>query len=167
MMHAPRAAPRSFGPPRRHPGRSDRHCAIESGEMKALTHPSYRKHRRQFALQILLPVTLTSLSACVLMMVVGTAGKQIAPDMGRWAAVAEMLLIIPLLFAGILAGAALTFLTYLLTISLRKLPPVSIKGQDFARRARRAVRRGTDLLVRPVVEVEAMLAAARSFLGRM
>ncbi|MBI2331472.1 MAG: hypothetical protein HYU84_04790 [Chloroflexi bacterium] len=64
------------------------------------THYSYLKHRRQVMRQIILPVLLSALILVGIVVWVSFATFSQGGDVGRWAAISTMWVIIPMLIGG-------------------------------------------------------------------
>jgi len=113
-----------------------------------------------------LPVLSAALGAAALILVVGGTAATGAANVGRWAAVAELLLALPLILAGLLLLAVALALIYVLIYLIRRIPRYSGKLQDAAHTARSLTVRASDMLVRPAIEIDALLTAARSLVGK-
>jgi hypothetical protein len=117
-------------------------------------------------LQIILPVVLTGSGAAFLVVLMGMAASETTGSMGRWAAIAEVWLVIPLLIAGLLLLLILAALIYAVAILSRELPSLARSAQGFTRRLQRSVSGAADLVVRPAISLGGVLAGARSILRR-
>ncbi len=126
--------------------------------------PSYRQHRRQFAWQILAPVLLSTLVLVVLGVWAGVATFRGDGDVGRWAALATIWLLILPMVLGILVLVLLIGATYLLIRARQAIPPLAARVQFLSHRLRQAVQRGADITVKPILYLEEIGAGARAFL---
>lgn len=129
-------------------------------------HLSYKKHRRQLAAQIILPIVAASLVGIGLAYLVSAAAVGHGGDYGRWAAISTIWLAVPLMIAGVLLLALVVGLIYLLALGLHWLPTYTGKAQDYAYKGRRFVRRLANQVVRPVMAFEGLRASIRAILGR-
>ena len=75
-------------------------------------HLSYQNHRRQFWLQIFLPMILAILLIVALAILTGLATFGGGGDSARWAAISTIWLVIPVMFFGLLVFAILAGLVY-------------------------------------------------------
>ena len=128
-------------------------------------HVSYKRHRKQVATQIILPVVLFLVLMIGLVYVLGAAGVGDGADVSRLAAISTIWIVLPGMLAGLLLLGISVGLIYLLTLVLHFIPPYSRKAQDYAYRARGYARRAADLVVSPVIAIEAYLATLRAFVG--
>jgi hypothetical protein len=129
-------------------------------------HTSYQKHQRQFWSQILLPIILAALTVILAAVLAGIATFGIDGDSPRWAAISTIWLVIPVMFFGLLFLAIVAGLIYLLTRSLKAIPPYTIKAQHYAYRVSGIVKRISDEVAKPVIFVEGILASIKAFFGR-
>ncbi len=139
--------------------------------MKAqLPHPdhfSYLKHRNQRATQIILPVVLSSLLLVGLIVLICISTFNSGGDVGRWAAISTMWIIIPLLVAGLIVLAIIVGLIYLMMRLLDVLPHYTGMAQDYVSLARAYIIRGADMVSHPVIALEGFAESIREFFGRM
>ncbi len=139
--------------------------------MKAkLPHPehySYLRHRKQRNLQIFLPVILSALLFIGMIVLVSLATFNQGGDVGRWAAISTIWIIIPILIAGLIFLALLVGLIYLMARALGALPYYTGIAQDYVYMARSYIARGADMTVKPVLAVNGWLEAVKTFFERM
>jgi hypothetical protein len=139
--------------------------------MKAqLPHPShysYQVHRRQVVRQIILPVVLAALVMIAMIVLISFATFTQGGDVGRWAAISTMWILIPIMVAGILVLAILIGLIYLLALALGHLPHYSAIAQDYVFKARGYIMRAANLVVKPVFAFGDLLENIKAFLGRI
>jgi hypothetical protein len=138
--------------------------------MKAqLPHPqhySYIMHRKQVARQIILPVLLAAFLIISMIVVISISTFKQGGDVGRWAAISTIWIILPLMLAGMVFLAVLGGLIYLLTLALSNLPHYTGIAQDYVSIARGYILRGADLVVKPVIALNGFLENLRAFFGR-
>jgi uncharacterized membrane protein len=139
--------------------------------MKAeLPHPehySYIQHRRQVTRQIVLPVVISALLMIGMIVLICLATFNQGGDVGRWAAISTIWIVIPLILAGLIILALLIGLIYLMARALGALPYYTGLAQDYTYIARGYVLRGVDMLVKPVVGLNHLLENIKEFLGRI
>jgi hypothetical protein len=131
------------------------------------THYSYELHRKQAVRQIILPVILASLVFLGMIVLVSLATFRQGGDVGRWAAISTMWILIPVMIAGLILLLLLIGLIYLLARGLGVLPHYTGLAQDYVYKARGVLIRGANLVVKPILAVEGFLDNIRAFLGRI
>lgn len=129
-------------------------------------HESYRNHRRQLFWQIILPITLTTLLCLALIVFVGIAAFRDGGDVGRWAAVSTIWIVIPIVIGLLLTLALLAGLVYLMARLLHIMPAYTGMAQDYVHKTALYIKRGADAVVRPVFFIEGLGASIRAFFGR-
>lgn len=130
-------------------------------------HYSYLKHRAQTARQIILPVVLSALALIGMTVWVSFATFQQGGDVGRWAAISTIWVILPMLVAGLIALAVLGGLIYFMARLLKALPYHTGVAQDYVFIARGYIIRGADLAVKPILVLNGWLQTAKTFLERI
>lgn len=140
---------------------------IDSMESKiSENHPSYQNHRRQFWLQIFLPMILVILLIIVVGAITGVAAFGENGDSPRWAAISTIWLVIPVMFFGLVFLVLLVGLVYLLARALKVIPPYTSKAQYYVDRGASETKRFSDMATRPVLFMEGIKASLKAFLGR-
>jgi uncharacterized membrane protein len=129
-------------------------------------HYSYTAHRRQFWLQIFLPVILTVILIIAVAAITGIAAFGANGDSPRWAAISTIWLLIPVMIFGLLFLAILGGLVYLLARTLQVLPPYTSNAQYYVNRAASEIKRFSDMAAKPVLFVEGLKASLKAFFGR-
>jgi len=131
------------------------------------THYSYEMHRRQVMRQVILPVVLASLVMVGMIVLISYATFNQGGDVGRWAAISTMWILIPVMAAGILLLAVLIGLIYLLALALGYLPHYSAIAQDYVFKARGYIIRGANMIVKPILALDGWLENIKAFFGRI
>lgn len=128
-------------------------------------HPSYQKHRRELWRQILLPVITAALAfiAVVVLVTVTTFWRE--GDVARWAAISTIWIVIPVIIVTIIFLALLGAMIVGMAQLLKWIPPYSGLAQRYVWRAQGYIQRGADIVARPVLGLEGILATIRSFFG--
>ncbi len=141
---------------------------MEAGQgFDPIRHDSYSQHRRQWWWHIVLPVL-----AVALILIGALAGILLATfgqdgEVHRWAAVATMWLLAPLLLIGLLKFLVLIGLIYGMARLLAILPGYTGQTQNWLQRMEQRMKRGADAAVRPVLALEGLVASLRRvFRGR-
>jgi hypothetical protein len=131
------------------------------------SHYSYQVHRRQVVRQIILPVVLAALVMIAMIVLISLATFNQGGDVGRWAAISTMWILIPVMVAGILVLAVLIGVIYLLALALGHLPHYSAIAQDYVFKARGYIVRAANMVIKPIFAVGDLLENIRAFLGRI
>ena len=129
-------------------------------------HESYKRHRREMMWQIILPVALTVLLFIAVIVLINIATFKEGGDVGRWAAISTMWIIIPVMVAGFVFLAILTALVYLMKQLLGITPKYTGIAQDYVNKAAMYVKRGTEMAVKPVLFLDGIGASVKAFFGR-
>jgi len=129
-------------------------------------HVSYQRHRRQLALQIILPVVLFAILIVGLIVLVNIATFRDGGDVGRWAAISTIWIVIPIMIAGFIFLALLTGIIYLLKRLLQITPLYTGQAQDFVHKIAIRIRRAADASVKPVIFLDSIGAMIKRLLGR-
>ena len=130
-------------------------------------HYSYLKHRRQVMRQVVLPVVLSALALVGMIVWVSIATFKQGGDVGRWAAVSTIWVIIPTLLGGLVVLAILGGLIYGMARLLKALPYYTGIAQDYVVLARGYIVRGADMAVKPIVALNGWLQTAKAFFERI
>ena len=129
-------------------------------------HESYKRHRRELAWQIILPVVLSALLIVALIVLVNLATFNQGGDVARWAAISTMWIIIPVMLAGLVLFALLGALVYGMKRLLEITPRYTGIAQDYVHKAASYIKRVADMAVRPVLFLDGIGASFRRLLGR-
>jgi hypothetical protein len=129
-------------------------------------HESYRRHRRQRTIQIILPMVLAALLFLAIVVLVNVATFRDNGDVGRWAAISTMWIAIPVCITGLIFLAVLGGLVYLMGRLLGIAPRYTGRAQDFVHKLAIHIRRAADTTVKPVFAVNGFGATIKALLGR-
>ncbi|MBV6449603.1 MAG: hypothetical protein MHPDNHAH_00315 [Anaerolineales bacterium] len=129
-------------------------------------HESYKRHRRQFVWQIILPVAFAALFMVALIVLINVATFQQGGDVGRWAAISTIWIVVPVMIAGLIFLVILGALVYLMKRILGITPRYTGLAQDYVNKAVVYVKRGTELAVKPVFWLDGIGASVKRFFGR-
>ncbi|HMZ06489.1 MAG TPA: hypothetical protein PK078_02650 [Anaerolineales bacterium] len=130
-------------------------------------HYSYLKHRNQVVKQIILPVVLSVLVLVALIAWISIATFKQGGDVGRWAAISTIWVVIPMLLGGLIVLAILGGLIYGMARLLSALPVYTGLAQDYIFIARGYIIRGADMAVKPILAVNGWLESIKAFFERM
>ena len=129
-------------------------------------HESYKRHRREMMWQIVLPVAFAALLFIALIVLINIATFTQGGDVGRWAAISTMWIVIPVMVAGLILLVILAGLIYLMFRLLGITPTYTGIAQDYVNKAAVYVKRGTEMAVKPVLFLDGIGASIKAFFGR-
>ncbi len=139
--------------------------------MKAqLPHPqhySYQLHRKQRNTQIILPIILSVVVLIGLIVLISFATFKQGGDVGRWAAISTIWIVIPILLAGLITLLVLIGLIYLMARALQGLPHYTGIAQDYVYMARGYIIRAADMAAKPILVLDGWLESIKAFFGRI
>lgn len=130
-------------------------------------HYSYHLHRKQRNMQIILPIILSAVVLVGMIVLISLATFKQGADVGRWAAISTIWIIIPILLAGLILLLILIGLIYLMARALGALPYYTGIAQDYVYKARGYIIRGADMAVKPILALDGWLESIKAFFGRM
>jgi uncharacterized BrkB/YihY/UPF0761 family membrane protein len=129
-------------------------------------HPSYQLHRKQVWTQILLPILLTVLLLIAVIVLTSIATFRDNGDVGRWAAISTIWLVLPVMIAGIVLLIFLLAIIYLLARFISMIPPYSDQAQRFVYQIEGYVKRSTEMIVKPVLFVDLIKLQIKKIMER-
>lgn len=129
-------------------------------------HHSYKNHRRQFWLQIFLPMLIAILLIIAVAVWTGIATFGQGGDSPRWAAISTIWLVIPVMFFSLVFLAILIGLIYLMARALNVIPPYTAKAQYYVNHGTSEARRFSEMATKPVLFIEGIRASVKAFFGR-
>lgn len=129
-------------------------------------HESYRRYRRQRINQIIVPIVLAAILFIGMVILVNIATFRDNGDVGRWAAISTIWIVIPVCISGLVFLALLGGLVYLMARLLGVAPTYTGKAQDFIHKLAIHIRRAADMAVKPVFSVNGFGATLKALLGR-
>jgi energy-coupling factor transporter transmembrane protein EcfT len=129
-------------------------------------HESYKRHRSQRTVQIILPVVLAALLFVALVVLINIATFGYNGDVGRWAAISTMWISIPVCLMGFVFLVLLVGMVYLLGRLLGVAPTYTGKAQDFVHKLAIRIRRAADVAAKPIISLNGFGATIKALLGR-
>ena len=117
--------------------------------------------------QIILPIVLTSLLIVALIVVINIATFREGGDVARWAAISTIWIVAPLMILMLIFIALLGGLVYLMQRLLNITPTYTGLVQDYVYLAVSYIKRATDALVQPVLQLNGILASLIAFFEKM
>lgn len=136
-------------------------------QIQTLQHYSYIKYRKQAVRQVILPVILSAILMIALVVLISLSTFKEGGDVGRWAAISTIWIIIPVIIAGLIVLAVLLGLIYLMILALGGLPYYTGIAQDYAYKVRSYIVRGADMVVKPVLALNGWLETIKAFFERI
>ena len=130
-------------------------------------HESYLKHRKQLVWQIILPIVLTSLLIVALIVLINIATFRASGDVARWAAISTIWIVAPMMILMLIFIALLGGLVYLMKRLLNITPTYTGLAQDYVYLAVSYIKRATEALVQPVLQLNGILASLIAFFEKM
>ena len=138
--------------------------------MKAIiptpVHESYKQHRKQLVSQIILPVVISALLIIGLIVLVNVATFRDNGDVGRWAAISTIWIVIPMMVAGLIFFIILGGIVYLLKYLLNIAPIYTGQAQDFVYKIFGYITRAADAAAKPVIFIDGISASIERLFGR-
>lgn len=130
-------------------------------------HESYLKHRRQVTRQVILPVALSALLMIALIVLISVATFRDNGEVGRWAAISTIWIVIPIIATGLIGLLVLIGLIYLMARLLGILPTYTGLAQDYVHLGAGYIKRFTEAAVKPIFAVDGLVAYFKAIFGRI
>jgi heme/copper-type cytochrome/quinol oxidase subunit 2 len=130
-------------------------------------HESYKRHRKELMWQIILPMVLTVLLFIALIVVINIATFNNNGDVARWAAISIIWIVIPIMIGLLILIALLGGLVYLMKRLLGITPTYTGMAQDYVHLAFGYVKRASEAIVKPVLQLNGILASINAFFEKM
>jgi len=130
-------------------------------------HESYLKHRKQLVWQIIMPMVLTVVLCIVLIVFINIATFRNSGDVARWAAISTIWIVIPIMIGMLIFLAILAGLVYLMMKLLNVTPTYTGMAQHYVFMGVDYVKRAAEMLVKPVLQLNGILAGINSFFEKM
>lgn len=130
-------------------------------------HHSYQDHRRQFWIQIFLPMILAVLLIIAIAVITSLAAFGSNDNSSIWAAISTIWLIIPAMFFALIFLVFLVGMVYLLAQSLKVVPSYSLGAQLFLKRVTSQIKHFSNLAAKPVLFIEGIKASLKEIFSRI
>ena len=128
-------------------------------------HPSYLKHRRELWTKILVPMLAAVALIVAVAVLTGFAASRENSEVGRWAAISTIWIVIPIMAAGLLLLLVFIAILYGMARLLALLPTYTGQAQKIVWRIEGAIKRGADMAVKPVLALEGITATLKRLTG--
>jgi len=125
------------------------------------------KHRKDRAWKIIFPVVFSVVLCIALIVLVNVATFRDNGDVARWAAISTIWIIVPIMIGMLIFTALLGGLVYLMYKLLDVAPTYTGMAQDYVHKAALYIKRGADAVVRPIINLNGILASISAFFERM
>lgn len=127
-------------------------------------HPSYKLHRKQLWMQILLPIIITTLIFVAVIIVTSLATFRGHGDVNRWASISTIWLLLPIIFAGLFVLVLFSAMIYLLARATSLIPSYSYQAQRITYRIKAYVERFASMLRKPVLALQEVTKLVREYI---
>ena len=128
-------------------------------------HPSYQKHRRELWTKILVPMLVAAALIVAVAVLTGFAASRENSEVGRWAAISTIWIVIPVMAAGLLLLLIFIAILYGMARLLALIPTYTGQAQKIVWRIEGYVKRGADMAVKPVLALEGITATIKQLFG--
>ena len=112
-------------------------------------HPSYQLHRKQLWTQILLPILIAVLVFVAVIIVTSLGAFRANGDVGRWAAISTIWLVLPVIFVGLIFLILLIAMIYLMARVSSLIPLYSYQAQRIVYRFEGGIKRAAEMVRKP------------------
>ena len=128
-------------------------------------HPSYKNHRRQLWTQILIPLLIAIVIVIAVIVLTTVATFRDDGEVGRWAAISAIWIIIPIMAAGLLLLIVFIGIIYGMARLLALVPGYTGQALLIVWRIEGYIKRGADETVKPILALEGVTAALKRLIG--
>ena len=130
-------------------------------------HPSYQLHRKQMWTQILLPILFTFLIFVTVTIITSLATFRNHGDVGRWAAISTIWLVLPVMIAGLVFLIFIIALIYLLSRITNAIPPYSHQAQRIFYRIESGVKHYAEMFRKPMLAIQELAKRVRNYIDNL
>ena len=128
-------------------------------------HPSVEKHRRELWTRILIPLLVAVTIIVAIATLTGIATFHNNGDVERWAAISTIWIVLPIMVAGLMILIIFVGLVYGMARLLQLIPLYTGQAQKFIWRIEGTIKRGTEMAVKPILELEGLIASIGRIFG--
>ena len=126
---------------------------------------SVEKHRRELWMQILVPLLVAVAVIVAIAALTGIAAFHNNGEVERWAAISTIWIVLPIMVAGLIILIIFVGLVYGMARLLQLIPPYTGQAQKIAWRIESTIRRGAEMAVKPILQVNGFLASIARIFG--
>src|ERR1700690_1843896 len=126
-------------------------------------HTSYQLHRKQLWTQILLPILIAVLFFVAVIIVTSLAAFRANGDVGRWAAISTIWLVLPVIFVGLIFLILLIAMIYLMARVSSLIPLYSYQAQRIVYRFEGGIKRAAEMVRKPVLALQEIAALIKVY----
>lgn len=119
--------------------------------LRSEDHLSYKAHRKQVWQQILLPILLTTVVFIAVIALLINNSLRGNSDVGRWAAMSTIWILLPVLATGFILLIILGALIYLILRLINLIPPYSYQAQRIFHRIENGAKDINKIAHKPVI----------------
>lgn len=130
-------------------------------------HESYKRHRKENFWQVIFPVALTALLLIVFIVFINIATFRDNGEVGRWAAVSTMWIVIPIMIGLFIVLASMAGLVYLMARLLNVTPTYTSLAQYYVNLGVSYVKQATESIIKPVIKLNEVLAGTAAFFEKI
>lgn len=130
-------------------------------------HASYLRHRKEMTWQIVVPIVLTFVVLMAVIVLISLATFRSNGDVERWAAISTIWIVIPIMIGLLIFIALLIGIVYLLAKLLHITPKYTGIAQDYVFLAESYIKRGLDVVVKQVLEIQGVIASIQKFFEKL
>lgn len=134
--------------------------------VKQPDHPSYQRHKRQLWTQILLPILIVAILLIAVIVLMVRATFHGGGDVGRWAAISTMWLVLPVMIGGLIFLAVIGALIALAIAAGGAIPAYSYRIQRFFYRIEYGTSHAASMVHRPILIAQGLLSVVKSGLKK-
>jgi len=135
--------------------------------LRSKDHPSYQLHRKQVWQQILLPILLAVLIFIAVIVLTSIATFRDNGEVGRWAAMSTIWILLPVLVTGFIFLIILVTLIYLILRLTKLIPRYSYQAQRIFYHIEGGVKRISKMAHKPVLLLQKLGAFIKAAFEKM
>jgi hypothetical protein len=114
-----------------------------------------------------MPVVISALVFVGFIVWVSFATFNQGGDVGRWAAISTIWIVIPVMLAGLIFLALLIGLIYLMARAIGGLPYYTGIAQEYVYIAEAYIKRGANMATKPIIAINGWLEAIKAFFEKV
>jgi hypothetical protein len=140
--------------------------AMEKAQLPSpAEHPSFQRHRRELRTKIIAPILVAVVVIAAVATLTSVAAFGENSEVGRWAAISTIWIVIPFMAAGFVFLLIFAGLIYGMSRLLQVIPPYTGYAQKFVWRIQGYIKRAADMVVQPVLSLDGIMAMLKQLFG--